>query len=108
MRVSPFLFGLSSCFSSGEPKCLQASGQLFLGIEDSRLDRPDRDRFCRGDLVVLPFLDEAQRQRLALVRFQERHPMMKFESRRARWFCPCVNDVLQIYSAQFKGVFSVM
>ena len=40
------------------------------------------------------FLDEAQSQRPALVRFQERHPMMKFEGVEPYWFRPPVNDVL--------------
>jgi hypothetical protein len=54
------------------------------------------------------FLDEAQSQRLALVRFQERHPMMKFEGVEPDWFRPPVNDVLSINGDRFKGVFPVM
>jgi len=45
-------FRCSAASPLASPRCLEVCGQLFLGVENSPLDRPDRDRFFRGDNVI--------------------------------------------------------
>jgi hypothetical protein len=57
MRPVAGFFQCSSRLPSENLGRFQVRRELFLGVEYSPLDRPNRDGLCSSDLVVFPILD---------------------------------------------------